>query len=65
MAITWLAPGDGGTGFPPIERCLVDAFCELIRSGCINHDWLKLSLQTQQVCDALLKSARSGVVESL
>ena len=24
MAITWLAPGDGGTGFPPIERCLAD-----------------------------------------
>ncbi len=50
---------------PPIERCLVDAFCGLIRSGNINHDWLTLSLQTQQVCDALLKSARSGVVESL
>ncbi len=50
---------------PPIERCLVDAFCRLIRSGKINHDWLTLSLQTQQVCDALLKSARSGVVESL
>ena len=50
---------------PPIERCLVDAFCGLIGSGKINHDWLTLSLQTQQVCDALLKSARSGVVESL
>ena len=24
MAITWLAPGDGGTGFPPIERSLAD-----------------------------------------
>ena len=24
MAITWLAPGDVGTGFPPIERCLAD-----------------------------------------
>jgi leucyl/phenylalanyl-tRNA--protein transferase len=24
MAITWLAPGDGGTGFPPIERCLAE-----------------------------------------
>ncbi|MBC7966616.1 MAG: Gfo/Idh/MocA family oxidoreductase [Fuerstia sp.] len=50
---------------PPIERCLVDAFCKLIGSGNVNHDWLTLSLQTQQVCDALLKSARSGVVESL
>ncbi len=50
---------------PPVERCLIDAFCQLIRSGNINHDWLTLSLHTQQVCDALLKSARSGVVESL
>ena len=50
---------------PPIERCLTDAFCVLIRSANINHDWLTLSLQTQQVCDALLKSARSGIVESL
>ena len=50
---------------PPIERCLTDAFCDLIRLENINHDWLTLSLHTQQVCDALLKSARSGVAESL
>lgn len=50
---------------PPIERCLTDAFCDLIRTGNINHDWLTLSQQTQQVCDTLLKSARSGIVESL
>ncbi len=50
---------------PPIERCLADAFCQLIRTANINHEWLRLSLQTQQICDALLKSARSGVVESL
>ena len=49
---------------PPVERCLIDAFCQLIRSGNIDHDWLTLSLHTQQVCDALLKSARSGVIES-
>ena len=50
---------------PPIELCLTDAFCDLIRTADINHEWLTLSLQTQKVCDALLKSARSGVVESL
>ena len=66
----WIHNADGTSDqnivtHPPIERCLIDAFCQLIRSGNINHDWLTLSLQTQQVCDVLLKSARSGVVESL
>ena len=66
----WIHNADGTSDqnivtHPPIERCLVDAFCRLIRSGNVNHDWLTLSLQTQQVCDALLKSARSGVVEPL
>ena len=66
----WIHNADGTSDqnivtHPPIERCLIDAFCQLIDSGNVNHDWLTLSLQTQQVCDALLKSARSGVVESL
>ena len=66
----WIHNADGNSDqkivhHPPIERCLIDAFCQLIRSGNINHEWLTLSLQTQQVCDALLKSARSGVVELL
>ena len=66
----WIHNADGTSDqkivqHPPIERCLVDAFCQLIRSETIDHDWLQLSLQTQQVCDALLKSARSGTVESL
>ena len=37
----------------------VDAFCQLIRQDAVQHDWLQLSLQTQRVCDALLKSART------
>ena len=66
----WIHSADGTSDqnivtHPPLERCLVDAFCQLIRSGNVNHNWLTLSLQTQQVCDALLKSARSGVVELL
>ena len=66
----WIHNADGTAdqnivNHPPLERCLVDAFCQLISCGHINHEWLTLSLQTQQVCDALLKSARSGVVESL
>ncbi len=66
----WIHNADGTSDqniatHPPIERCLVDAFCDLIRSRKTEHDWLWLSLQTQQVCDALLKSARSGRIESL
>ncbi len=66
----WMHNADGTSDqnvvpHPPIERCLTDAFCDLIQSANINHQWLTLSLQTQQVCDALLKSARSGNVESL
>ncbi|MEI6538339.1 MAG: Gfo/Idh/MocA family oxidoreductase [Planctomycetota bacterium] len=66
----WMHNADGTSDqnivtHPPLERCLVDAFCQMVRSGNVHHDWLTLSLQTQQVCDALLKSARSGVVETL
>ncbi len=50
---------------PPIERCLVDAFCELVRDQKIEHPWLQLSINTQRVCDALMKSARSGIVENV
>jgi predicted dehydrogenase len=50
---------------PPIEQCLIEAFCELVRRKNVNHDWLSLSLRTQHVCDALLKSARSGIVEAV
>ena len=50
---------------PAIERCLVDAFCDLVRDQKIEHPWLQLSINTQRVCDALMKSARSGVVENV
>ncbi len=46
---------------PAIERCLVDAFCSLVREKRVAHEWSLLSLQTQHVCDALLESARSGM----
>lgn len=50
---------------PPIERCLLEAFCELIRTQQICHAWTELSLQTQLVCDALLRSAQTGVAEAV
>lgn len=50
---------------PAIERCLVDAFCDLVRDQRVEHPWLQLSINTQRVCDALMRSARSGVVENV
>lgn len=44
----------------PQEECMVEAFCRLIADSNIDHDWHRLSLATQTVCDALDKSARTG-----
>ena len=44
----------------PQEECMIEAFCELIRSGETNHSMLKLSRNTQLVCDALDESARTS-----
>ncbi|MFO1003695.1 MAG: Gfo/Idh/MocA family oxidoreductase [Planctomycetaceae bacterium] len=49
---------------PAIERCLANAFCKLVSERQIEHSSSKLSLNTQRVCEALDRSARSGVVES-
>lgn len=50
----WIHNADGTSDqnlvlHPPIERCLTEAFCELIRTGNAEHDWLMLSLRTQLV----------------
>ncbi len=50
---------------PPQEESMVTEFCRLIHSNDCNHPWLKLSRDTQQVCEALDTSARSGNVVSL
>jgi predicted dehydrogenase len=44
----------------PQEECMVEAFCELIRSGQIDHPWLQLSRQTQYICEQLEQSARQN-----
>ncbi len=44
------------------EEHMIEAFCELIRSGNVNHPWLELARKTQTVCDALDRSARSQAV---
>ena len=37
---------------------MIEAFCDLIRSGTVDHPWLDLSLKTQQVCELLDRAAR-------
>ena len=39
---------------------MIEAFCDLIRAGTVDHPWLDLSLKTQQVCDQLASVARSS-----
>lgn len=42
------------------EECMVEAFAAMVRDGRTEHEWIKLSRDTQLVCDALDRSARSG-----
>jgi predicted dehydrogenase len=47
----------------PQEEHMIQAFCKLVRDGCVDHPWIKLSQQTQLVCDALDQAAREhGIV---
>ncbi len=50
---------------PPIERCLVDAFSQLVRERRVYHDWAELSLRTQHCSDALMKAAKNERIESV
>lgn len=47
------------------EECMVKKFCEIVRSGDVQLHWPRTSLQTQQVCEALDRSARIGEVVEL
>lgn len=47
---------------PPLEQCMVEAFRDLVRNGDVQHQWIDLSVKTQQVCDALDQSARQNVI---
>ncbi|MFY9254999.1 MAG: Gfo/Idh/MocA family oxidoreductase [Fuerstiella sp.] len=49
----------------PQEKLMIEAFCDLIRTGNINHPWLQLSQKTQTVCDALDRSARTNAAIDL
>ena len=39
---------------------MVERFCDIVRSGELDEFWPAISLKNQQVCDAILASARSG-----
>lgn len=45
---------------PSQEQCMVECFCDHVRSGKPDDSWPAISLANQRVCDAILESARSG-----
>ena len=44
------------------EVCLIDTFCRLVQAGQLDASWPRRSIEVQQVCDALERSARTGKV---
>lgn len=55
--------GDGQTtqhtvSHKPQEECMIEAFCQMIAKGEIQHFWVQHAIDTQRVCDALDQSAR-------
>ncbi len=47
------------------EVCMIENFCDAIRSGKLNEAWRRDAVATQRLCEALDKSARSGAVVEL
>ena len=47
---------------PIQEQCMVERFCDIVRSGQVDPHWPEVSLANQRVCDAILQSAKSGEV---
>ena len=44
------------------EQCMIENFCNAIRSGVLNEEWPQISVANQRVCDAVAESARTGNV---
>ncbi|MDA0831781.1 MAG: Gfo/Idh/MocA family oxidoreductase [Planctomycetota bacterium] len=66
----WLHRGDDDvteTVSAPLvqEVCMIEDFCQIVRSGEFNDHWPRIAIETQRVCDALDRSARSGQVVDL
>ena len=44
------------------EECMVDHFCQIVRSGELDDHWPQITIDNQRVVDALDQSSRSGKV---
>lgn len=60
----WIHNPDGVSGehksaTPNQETCMIEDFNAIVRSGKLNNHWPQISLQTQIICDALDRSART------
>lgn len=59
----WIHNPDGGvehkSATPNQETCMIEDFNQIVRSKTLNHHWPQISLQTQIICDALDRSART------
>lgn len=47
------------------EVCMIEDFCRIVQSGRLNDHWPHIAIETQRVCDALDRSARSGKIVEL
>ncbi|MEX0725787.1 MAG: Gfo/Idh/MocA family oxidoreductase [Planctomycetaceae bacterium] len=47
------------------EVCMIEDFCRIVQSGQFNDRWPRIAIETQRVCDALDRSARSGKIVEL
>ena len=61
----WIHQPDGSaderiSDSPMQETCMIEAFSAAVLSGDRNKTWPLHALQTQQVCEALDASARTG-----
>ena len=50
---------------PIQEVCMIEDFCRLVKSGTPDEEWSRRAVDTQRVCDALDRSARTGTVVEL
>jgi len=63
----WLHDQDGNAAehvSAPVqqEQCMIDRFCQIVRSGTLESQWPEISVANQRVCDAVAESARTGKV---
>jgi len=55
-------PQEHVSAAPIQEQCMIDRFCQIVRSGELDASWPSITIANQRVCDAVAKSARSGEI---